>query len=121
MSLELNALFRKYAGVQADLDSAEFRANQAATKAQKSLDANTKDSEKGLADAMASKGMTHSGVNLAENVKIKRLHGENTDKIRADQAASLADIARKRLESTSEFETGKAYDPIKQLIEQQGL
>ena len=74
MSLALNALFRKYAGVQADLDSSEFRAQQAATKAQTSLDANTKDSEKNLSDNMATKGMTHSGVNLQENTKIKRLH-----------------------------------------------
>lgn len=115
MSLELNALFRKYATTLANLDSQEFQANQAAETGRVARDRKLQSSEKNLSDVMANKGMTHSGVNLSENVNLKRAYGEESARADQEQARLLTEIAKKRLEAESEFQAAKAYDPIKLL------
>ena len=113
MSLELNALFRKHMGIQADLDSQEFRAQRAATESKRSVTDNLQEAEKNRADVNATKGMTHSGVNLQQSTNLKKKAGEATSKIDQDKNDSMAMIARKRLEADSEYNTARAYDPIK--------
>lgn len=115
MSLELNALFRKYATTLANLDSQEFQANQAAETGRIARDRKLQSSEKNLSDAMASKGMTHSGVNLSENVNLKRAYGEESARADQEHSRLLTEIAKKRLEAESEFQAAKVYDPIKLL------
>jgi hypothetical protein len=116
MSLALNAAFRKYAAMQANLDSEEYNANKAATETKMKMDRNLKSGEKSLADTMASKGMTHSGVNLDKNVELKKAYGEDSAAADQAQATLLSNIAKKRLEAESEYNTAKAYDPIQQLF-----
>ena len=117
MSLALNALFRKYSTVLANLDSQEFQTNQAADTKRVESDRNLARGEKKLSDAMASKGMTHSGVNLSENVNLKKAYGEDRARADQEQARMLTEIAKKRIDAESEYQTGRAYDPIQQLLE----
>lgn len=115
MSLALNALFRKYMGIQANLDSQEFQINQAAETNRIAGERQLKDSEKNLSAAMSSKGMSHSGVNLEQNVNLKKAYGEQTARAEQETQRLLTDIAKKRLEAESEYQSAKAYDPIQQI------
>jgi len=117
MSLSLNALFRKYATTQANLDSQEFQTNQAAETNRKSRTETLAKDEKNLSDIMATKGMTHSGVNLSANTSLKKAYGENSGRADQEQARMLTEIAKKRLDAESDFQSAKAYDPIRQLVE----
>lgn len=117
MSLSLNALFRKYATIQANLDTQEFQTNQAAETNRKSGTEKLAKGEKNLSDSMATKGMTHSGVNLAANTSLKKAYGEDRNRADQEQARVLTEIAKKRLEAESDFQSAKAFDPIQQLVD----
>lgn len=112
MSLELNALFRKYAQQMADYDFEENTAQSAYANNVKDMGEARHRDLKQLANSMASSGMTHSGANLEANVNVQK--GYDEGKVRADQERNrlISDLARRRLAAQQDFEAAKAADSL---------
>ncbi len=110
MSLELNALWRKYMEQTADLDSAEAGLNASHNDNANNLRETRTRDLKSLAASMASKGMAHSGVALEGNTALNKSYDEG--QARADQERNrlISDLARKRLAAKQDYEAGRAGD-----------
>lgn len=115
MSLALNALFRKYATTLANLDTQEFQGNEETRNVKKDLQEQFRRSDKSRMDSSATRGMTHSGDNLSQATELRKTLGEGNAKADAANARLLTDIAKKRIDAQSEYDSARAYDPIQLL------
>lgn len=115
MSLLVNSLFRKYAGTLANLDLQESQAKQQAGQADIARRDEHKQGLTDLSEAMATRGLAHSGISLGENVKMRKAF----DKANADADAALqtvlTNIAKQRLAAKEEYDANSAADKLAQL------
>jgi len=112
MSLELNALFRKYAQQLADYDQEESIGQSTYNNSLKDMGESRHRDLKQLANSMASSGMTHSGVNLEGNVTLNKTYDEGKNRADQERNRLISDLARKRLAAQQDYEAAKAADSM---------
>jgi len=118
MSLELNSLFRKYAGTLADIDSSEADTRRAYNASKRDLRIDRDKNKKSLSNKLAGQGLANSGIGLEENVKLNQAYtNANVDSDGAFQA-QLSNLARKRLQAKAIHDESVALSNMTQLLNQ---
>ena len=112
MSLELNALFRKYAAQMADYDSTENATQQAYANSVRDMGEARHRDLRQLAASMASSGMTHSGANLEGNVNLNKAYEDNKVRVDQERNRAISDLARKRLAAQQDYQAAEAADSL---------
>lgn len=115
MSLEINSMFRKYAGTLADIDLAENQATQSANTVKREKEVKHKAGKKSLSENMAGKGLAHSGISLGENVKMQKAFDSSNADADAALQTVLTNIAKKRLSAQQEWDQYNAASKLAQL------
>ena len=115
--LEVAALFRKYAGEMANLDTQQNDAQQAYSANVKTLGEGRKRDLRTLQDNFAGKGLTHSGINLQENVNLNKTYDEGQARADQEQKRLMTELARKRLLAQEDYDLARARDSFSPLTE----
>jgi hypothetical protein len=110
VSLEINALFRKYAENLANLDLQGNNAEQAYGSNVRNISLNRDADLKKLSENMAGRGLTHSGINLQNNVSLNKTYDEGRNRADQEQRRIFTEIAKKKLAAQQDYDTARAYD-----------
>ena len=116
MSLELNSLFRKYAGTLADIDDLEHKQNREYAATTRDLKTARRENQTGLANKMSGQGLGNSGISLNENVKLNKAYDNANADAAGQQNANMATLARKRLEAQAIHNEGVALSQMTSLL-----
>lgn len=98
----LNALLRRYASERATMDEEENRLRTNYGTTIQDLQRQHKNDSGTLSSVMADRGLTHSGINLGENLELQEAYNRGAGNAAQQVNASLAVIARKRLEAEAQ-------------------
>lgn len=112
MSLEMSALFRKYAGTLANIDLQENQAKQQAAVSQRERKTTHKDNLKTLSEDMSGRGLAHSGIALGKNVKLRKAFEQSNADADAALQTVLTNVAKQRLAAQQEYDSARAADQL---------
>jgi hypothetical protein len=116
MSLELNSLFRKYAGTLANIDASESDQNREFAASQRDLEISREGNQKGLSEKLAGQGLANSGIGLEENVKLNTAYTNAGADSAANHQANMSTLARKRLEAQAVHNESAALSQLTSLL-----
>lgn len=100
----LNVLLRRFGSDRAALDTEENRARSQYGLTVGDLQRNQGLRRQGLDEAMADRGLTHSGIAAKQNVLQQEQGNRENQRAATSMNDLLAEIARKRLESQYAFD-----------------
>lgn len=118
MSLQLNSLFRKYAGTLADIDYQENNAKRNHGVFERDMRIQRLQDKKSLSNKLSGQGIANSGIGLSENVKLNKAYTNAGADANAQHQAQLSQLARKRLEAKAVHDESVALHNMTQLLNQ---
>lgn len=115
MSLQLNALFRQISNDMIDLDQTEADQKRGREVMRRQMGDQRKTDLRSLAARMASQGLSHSGINLENNVDLNKAYDQAGIEADAQLQNNLATIARKRLNAQTSLNEARLLDQVSAL------